>query len=119
MIGNYLVYKLFASGLFTFGIFIYYYRYKSSWELNCRDSEQFREACPSLCRRAQCEEFWPVIEDEHPNKPFKAWGTWSRCSKTCGGGERSRTRECKAPRHNPCSEGMNIHLHSCIISIAV
>ena len=28
---------------------------------------------------------------------WSEWGDWSTCSKTCGGGEQSRNRECNNP----------------------
>jgi hypothetical protein len=46
----------------------------------------------------------PISTDEI-EKRWKEWATWTDCSKTCGGGERSRTRDCKAPLHQPCTYG--------------
>lgn len=33
------------------------------------------------------------------NGEWKAWGVWGSCSKSCGGGERKRTRECQGPQY--------------------
>nr|XP_022343451.1 SCO-spondin-like isoform X5 [Crassostrea virginica] len=35
---------------------------------------------------------------------FKTWGTWSTCSKQCGGGKRSRSRECASTDEIPCTD---------------
>uniref|UniRef100_K1P696 Hemicentin-1 n=1 Tax=Magallana gigas TaxID=29159 RepID=K1P696_MAGGI len=35
---------------------------------------------------------------------FKNWGAWSACSKACGGGKRSRNRECASTGDIPCSD---------------
>ena len=35
---------------------------------------------------------------------FKTWGAWSTCSKQCGGGKRSRSRECASTDEIPCTD---------------
>ena len=33
---------------------------------------------------------------------WTSWGKWSRCSRTCGGGEQSRKRSCRGPWGRNC-----------------
>jgi len=37
---------------------------------------------------------------------WKEWQAWTECSTTCGGGERTRVRECTGPFHGgaPCPD---------------
>ena len=84
------------------------YRFESSKELNCEHSSYVKDSCPIMCRREECKSFWENTP-ETPEGPtvdkFKAWEQWEDCSKSCGGGERTRRRECKAPVHVPCDNG--------------
>ena len=45
---------------------------------------------------------------------WKSWASWEKCTKTCGGGRRQRTRECTKPMHGgkPC-EGDNTDEEEC------
>ena len=49
--------------------------YASSWELNCRDSEEFQKNCPSLCKHPECRDYWyePEIDD---TKKWRMWEQW-------------------------------------------
>lgn len=82
----------------------YMISYASSWELNCRDSEEFQKNCPSLCKHPECRDYWyePEIDD---TKKWRMWEQWGECSKSCGTGVRSRERKCIAPLRNPCDTG--------------
>ena len=55
------------------------------------------------------------------NGSWRHWGSWSSCSRSCGGGRKKRSRSCKHPRHggNPCrgqsSDSRSCKHHSCPI----
>ncbi|KAJ7394272.1 hypothetical protein OS493_000074 [Desmophyllum pertusum] len=52
---------------------------------------------------------------------FSAWSDWSPCSRSCGGGQRKRTRSCSNPRPSKCGkpcfgnteESVDCNTHSC------
>uniref|UniRef100_A0A8C4R3H2 ADAMTS-like 3 n=1 Tax=Eptatretus burgeri TaxID=7764 RepID=A0A8C4R3H2_EPTBU len=48
--------------------------------------------------------------EEHQEAAWEAWGTWSECSRTCGGGASYSLRRCR-PRSN--CRGRNIRYRSC------
>ena len=56
------------------------------------------------------------------NGDWGAWASWSGCSRTCGGGYRSRTQECNSPlpanRGTYCS-GSSSDTQSCNTAICV
>uniref|UniRef100_UPI00358FF613 ADAMTS-like protein 3 n=1 Tax=Myxine glutinosa TaxID=7769 RepID=UPI00358FF613 len=47
---------------------------------------------------------------DHQEAAWEAWGTWSECSRTCGGGASYSLRRCR-PRSN--CRGRNIRYRSC------
>jgi len=50
------------------------------------------------------------------NGGYSSWGSWTSCTKTCGGGTKSRYRSCTNPKPanggKPCS-GSSIEKPSC------
>ena len=63
----------------------------------------------------------PLLSDIYGN--YSKWTEWSECSATCGGGFRSRARNCTkpSPRHGgkncselgPANETQECHTHGC------
>jgi len=64
-------------------------------ECNNPRAQHGGSACPGgqsevgLCTRLQCE---------HVNGGYSVWGSWGRCSVTCGPGTMMRTRDCDNPK---------------------
>ncbi|XP_061194688.1 A disintegrin and metalloproteinase with thrombospondin motifs adt-2-like [Saccostrea echinata] len=58
-----------------------------------------------------------LCNKDHGYAEFKAWGQWSSCSKQCGGGKRSRSRQCSSTGNLPCSgdtkEEQDCNKHTC------
>ena len=68
---------------------------------------------PDVRNVEQCEGPDKITEacNDNPCPFVTEWSQWSECSKTCGGGTRSKKRECVYPRgslENDCLEQLGI-----------
>nr|XP_032803418.1 ADAMTS-like protein 1 isoform X1 [Petromyzon marinus] len=65
---------------------------------------------PLLTYRNGGEQIHPTSEEEERNSAWDAWGAWSECSRTCGGGASYSLRRCLDKGN---CEGRNIRYKSC------
>ncbi|NCY26387.1 MAG: hypothetical protein EBX37_16625, partial [Alphaproteobacteria bacterium] len=85
------------------------------------DSESGGKACPNLQEEEECN-----TEDCPVNCLVDSkWSPWSKCSKTCGGGKKTRTRKIIRPAQNGGEECDNVieyancNVHKCEIDCEV
>ena len=83
--------------------------------LVCMASVNYKRTLVLLCPKHH-QSLWVSLNFNVVNGGWSSWGSWSRCSKTCGTGLYTRYRACTAPRPSYGGKscvGSSRQQHSC------